>query len=73
MATPRSWSAALRQAEHTRYANIDVISGIVPGWGDSYEYFDNGVYDPDTKTITYDIGYYVYDFHIILKYNKPLE
>lgn len=53
--------------------NIDVISGIVPGWGDSYEYFENGVYDPDTKTITYDIGYYVYDFHIILKYNKPLE
>ena len=53
--------------------NIDVISGIVPGWGDSYEYFENGVYDPDTKTITYDIGYYVYNFHIILKYNKPLE
>lgn len=53
--------------------NINVISGIVPGWGDSYEYFENGSYDPETKTVTYDIGYYVYDFHIILKYNKPLE
>lgn len=53
--------------------NINVISGVVPGWGDSYEYFENGSYDPETKTVTYDIGYYVYDFHIILKYNKPLE
>lgn len=53
--------------------NIDAISAVVPGWGDTYEYFENGVYDPETKTITYDVYYYKYLIHVILKYKKSLE
>lgn len=53
--------------------NIDVISGIVPAWGDSYEYFEDGQYNADDKTISYKIGYYVYDMNVILKFKKSLE
>ncbi len=53
--------------------NIDVISAIVPGWGDSYEYFENGSYNPVNRKVTFDVGYYVYDFHVVLNFNKPLE
>ncbi len=47
---------------------IVALSGIVPGWGDSYDEFYNGAYDPETKTVTYDMDYAgSMQFHIILQ------
>ena len=44
------------------------LSGIVPGWGDSYDEFYNGSYDPETRTVTYDMDYAgSMQFHIILQ------
>ena len=46
---------------------ILALSGIVPGWGDSYDDFYDGKYDPETKTVTYDMDYAgSMMFHIIL-------
>ena len=43
------------------------LSGIVPGWGDSYDVFYDGSYDPETQTVTYDLDYGgSMQFHIIL-------
>ena len=53
--------------------NIEAISAEVPGWHDSYEYFETGTYDPEAKTITYDVYYYKYLIHTILKFKKSLE
>ena len=36
---------------------LTLISSYVPGWGDSLDYLVNGVYDPATGTITYDLSY----------------
>jgi len=48
--------------------NITALSGYVPGWGDSYDKFYNGTYNPETGEITYDIDYAAsMQFHIILK------
>lgn len=42
--------------------------GGVAGWGDSYDSFDNGVYDPAANTITYDVTYAgQMVFHVILQ------
>ena len=42
--------------------------GNVAGWGDSYNAFENGVYDPAAKTITYDLTYAgSLVFHVILQ------
>ena len=47
---------------------IFALSGIVPGWGDSYDEFYNGSYDPETGTVTYDMDYAgSMQFHIILQ------
>ena len=44
------------------------LSGIVPGWGDSYDDLYDGSYDPETETITYDMDYAgSMQFHIILQ------
>ncbi len=36
---------------------LEAVSGTVAGWGDSYDSFDNGVYDPATGTISYELAY----------------
>ncbi|MBQ9577863.1 MAG: DUF5012 domain-containing protein [Muribaculaceae bacterium] len=47
---------------------ILALSGIVPGWGDSYDELYDGSYDPETQTVTFDIDYAgSMQFHIILK------
>ncbi len=47
---------------------ILALSGYVPGWGDSYDEFYDGSYDPETQTVTFDIDYAgSMQFHIILK------
>lgn len=47
---------------------IFALSGIVPGWGDSYDEFYNGSYDPESSTVTYDMDYAgSMQFHIILQ------
>ena len=46
---------------------IQILSGDVAGWGDSYESFENGAYDPETNTLTWDVTYtdYGFVFHVI--------
>ncbi len=47
---------------------IFALSAIVPGWGDSYDDFYNGSYDPETQTVTFDLDYAgSMQFHIILQ------
>lgn len=48
---------------------VDLTAGgSIAAWGDSYDKFENGVYDPATKTITYDITYAgSLVFHVILQ------
>ena len=47
---------------------ILALSGNVPGWGDSYDEFYDGSYDPETGTVTYDMDYAgSMQFHIILQ------
>lgn len=42
--------------------------GGVAGWGDGYDSFNNGVYDPAANTITYDVVYVGMTFHVILQF-----
>ncbi len=47
---------------------IFALSAIVPGWGDTYDDLYNGSYDPETKTVTFDMDYAgSMQFHIILQ------
>lgn len=47
---------------------IKVLSSSVAGWGDSLDALENGKYDPETGTISFDAAYAgVMKFHIILK------
>ena len=47
---------------------ILALSAIVPGWGDTYDDLYNGSYDPETKTVTFDMDYAgSMQFHIILQ------
>lgn len=47
---------------------IKVLSSHIAGWGDSLDSFENGKYDSETGTITYDAAYAsVMKFHVILK------
>lgn len=47
---------------------ITALSGIVPGWGDSYDELYDGSYDPEAQTVTFDLDYAgSMQFHIILK------
>lgn len=36
---------------------IDIISGYVPSWGDSYDAFKNGKYDPATENLSWEMTY----------------
>jgi len=50
---------------------VDIAgSNGVPGWGDDYDDFLNGVYDPAANTISYDIVYAGMDFNVILNLNE---
>jgi hypothetical protein len=46
-----------------------VGGGGVPGWGDAYDDFANGVFDPATNTISYCLTYAGMDFNVILNLN----
>ena len=43
--------------------------GFVPGWGDAYDDFTGGVYDPEANTISYDCVYAGMDFNVVLTLN----
>ena len=52
----------------TNENEIIALSGLVPGWADSYDEFYDGSYDPETGTVTYDMDYAgSMQFHIILQ------
>lgn len=36
---------------------LTLLTSYVAGWGDGLDYLDDGIYDPETGTITYNIGY----------------
>ncbi len=46
-----------------------VGGGEVAGWGDAYDDFKNGKYDPATNTISYCVVYAGMDFNVILTLN----
>lgn len=46
--------------------SLDILSGDVAGWGDSYEAFDQASYDPATGTISYHVVYAGMDFYVVL-------
>ena len=46
---------------------VKILSGDVPGWGDSYTDFQEGKYDPATKTISYVVTYAGMEFHVSMK------
>ena len=49
---------------------VDLVGGgDVAGWGDHYDAFKDGKYDPATKTISYDVVYAGMDFNVILTLN----
>ena len=49
---------------------VDMVGGGgVPGWGDAYDEFANGVFDPETNTISYCVTYAGMDFNVILNLN----
>ncbi len=37
--------------------NVVPISSSVKGWGDSMDYMENGVYDPEAGTLSWDVTY----------------
>ena len=37
--------------------NIELLDSYTPKWADSLDYIDEATYDPDTKTISYSLGY----------------
>jgi hypothetical protein len=49
---------------------VDLVGGgDVAGWGDHYDDFKDGKYDPATKTISYDVVYAGMVFNVILTLN----
>ncbi len=45
---------------------LNILSGDVAGWGDSYDSMENGVYDPATSTLSWDVAYAgAMTFHIV--------
>jgi hypothetical protein len=36
---------------------LDALSGDVVGWGDSYDSFENGEYDPVSGSLSWEVGY----------------
>lgn len=45
--------------------SLQILSGDVPGWGDSYQTF-SGTYDPITDTISYLVVYAGMKFYVVL-------
>lgn len=45
---------------------VEALSGDVAGWGDSLSSFENGVYDPATGTVSYELGYASFVFYVTL-------
>lgn len=37
--------------------SLTLLTSLVAGWGDGLDYLDDGQYDPETGTITYNLGY----------------
>lgn len=49
---------------------VDLVGGgDVAGWGDHYDDFKNGKYDPAANTISYTVVYAGMDFNVILTLN----
>ncbi|KAA6320229.1 hypothetical protein EZS27_029971, partial [termite gut metagenome] len=36
---------------------LDALSGDIAGWGDSFDSFENGKYDPDSGSLYWELGY----------------
>ena len=45
---------------------IHIISGQVPGWGDTYDDIEDGVWNPETGEITYALVYAGYYINVVL-------
>ncbi|MGN0049065.1 MAG: BT_2262 family domain-containing protein [Bacteroides sp.] len=46
---------------------LEALNGDVAGWGDSLDFFDDGIYDPETNTISYALGYAgIFIFYVTL-------
>ena len=37
--------------------NIELLDSYIAGWGDSVDYIDGGIFDPETGTINYFVSY----------------
>ena len=49
---------------------VDMVGGgDVVGWGDAYDDFKDGKFDPATNTLSYDVVYAGMDFNVILTLN----
>ncbi len=49
---------------------VDMVGGgNVVGWGDAYDDFKNGKFDPATNTLSYTVVYAGMDFNVILTLN----
>lgn len=46
--------------------SLDILSGDVAGWGDSYESFTEASFDQTAGTINYCVGYAGMEFHVAL-------
>ncbi|MDR0750857.1 MAG: DUF5012 domain-containing protein [Tannerellaceae bacterium] len=46
--------------------SIEIISGDVAGWGDSYNYLSDAKYDAETESIYWELGYVTFSFYIYL-------
>lgn len=60
--------ACVGEVQLTADNKIIGLSSSVAGWGDSLDSFYNGVYDPETNTISWDCDYAgQMTFHIVIK------
>ncbi len=46
--------------------SLEIISGDVAGWGDSFTDFKDGKYDPATKQLSWCVTYAGMDFYVVL-------
>lgn len=47
---------------------LELISSLIPGWGDSADYCDDFVYDPTTGKISFKLGYAgLFEFVVVLE------
>lgn len=45
---------------------LNILSGFVPGWGDSYTSFEDAAFDPAGGSLKWNIGYAAFIFNITL-------